>query len=89
MDWEDFMRSGNCHHVVNSQTEDPKEAMEMRIATIERFQKAMPPQKAEFSEDTIKKWFEILNSFDEKLKEVQNELLEMKKAIYSPRPEDI
>ena len=34
MYWEDFMRSGNCHHVGDSQTDDPKEAMENRIATI-------------------------------------------------------
>ena len=43
----------------------------------------MPPKKAEFSDETIKRWFVILEGFDEKLKEVQNELLDIKKIIYN------
>ncbi len=83
MYWEDFMRSGNCHHIGDSQTDSPREAMEKRIEIIKRFQEEMPPKKAEFSEDTIRRWFELLDGFDEKLREVQNELLEMKKKIYN------
>ena len=54
MNWEDFMRSEKCHHIGDSQTDDSKEAMEKRIETIKRFQEAMPPKKAEFSESCMR-----------------------------------
>ncbi len=74
------MRNENYHHI---ETDDLREAMEKRIETIKQFQEAMPPKKAEFSDETIKKWDELLKSFDDKLEEAQKELLEMQKIIYN------
>ena len=81
MYWEDFMRSGNCHHVGDQSTSNPNIAMENRIDNINRFQEAMPPKKVHISDDVLQKWDSLLHNFDEMLKSVQTSLLEIKKEL--------
>lgn len=83
MYWEDFMRSDNCHHIGDAETTDPKVAMEKRIKTIKQFQKAMPPKKVVIDEKILTKWKVILNDFDNKLKEANAVLLEIKNQLYT------
>ena len=81
------MHSDKCRHVGDSQTDNPKEAMEKRIKTIQAFQEAMPPRKVVFDDATIGKWMEILNGFEARLKEAHDALLGMKKMIYGDEGE--
>lgn len=85
LEWEEYMRSTNCKHIGNSKTDDPHQAMEMRIAIIKAFQEAMPPQKAIIDEETLHRWNEILICFDEALKKAQDELMILKEKIYQPK----
>lgn len=83
MYWEDFMRSDMCHHVGDLETTDPHLAMEKRIAIITEFQKAMAPKKVDIDEAILYKWKGMLYDFDEKLKEAQEVLLEIKEQLYT------
>lgn len=80
--WEEFMRSNNCHHIGDAQTDDPKAAMENRIRNIKLFQKDMPPRKVNIDDEVMDKWTAILSDFDEMLKRAQESLLEIKKQLY-------
>ena len=80
--WEDFMRSSSCHHVGDTQTPDPKDAMEKRIKNLLSFQKTMPPKRATLDDEVLEKWASILSSFDDLLKQAQAELLEIKEQLY-------
>lgn len=73
-DWEEFMRSSKCEHVVDSKTTDPQMAMENRINTIRSFIETMKPKKIVFDKATMEKWDEILFSFDKALSSAENEL---------------
>ncbi len=83
MYWEDFMRSDSCHHIGDLKTPHPQEAMEKRIEIIKQFQEAMPAQKVDIDDITLSKWKTILSDFDEKLREAQTLLLEIKKQLYT------
>ena len=80
--WEDFMRSDNCHHVGDEQTNDLKKAMERRIENIKLFQKSMPPKKVDIDKDVLDKWTSLLKDFDQALNDAQKILLEIKGELY-------
>ena len=81
--WEDFMRSEKCHHVGDSSTTDPQIAMENRISTMKQFQADMPPRIIILNEDAIAKWNRLLEDFDNKLREAQDELIQLSEVLYS------
>ena len=83
MHWEDFMRSDKCKHVGNTQTADIQKAMEERINVIKNFQKEMPPQKVDISDEIIKKWTALLSDFDQMLSNARLTLLDIKSQLYS------
>ena len=80
--WEEFMRSDRCHHVGNTVTSDPKQAMEARIENIRMFQATMPAQKVDIDADILKRWTALLTQFDQMLSLAQETLLEIKKELY-------
>ena len=57
--------------------------MEKRIKIIKQFQKAMPPKKVVIDEKILTKWKVLLKDFDNKLKEVNAILLEIKTQLYT------
>ena len=76
------MRSSKCKHIGNSTTNDANEAMEKRIKNIENFQRDMIPKKAIVDDETLSTWCDLLTSFDEKLREAQEILQQLKGKIY-------
>lgn len=85
MYWEDFMRSDKCHHTSGSGSRDELEivkAKEKRIEVMRKFQIAMPANKVDISDEILDKWESILNEFDKKLDDAQNELEDLKKLLY-------
>ncbi|MCR5491619.1 MAG: HNH endonuclease [Bacilli bacterium] len=83
LDWEKFMRSGDCHHVGDATTDDPAIAMERRIETLHRFEKEMPARRIKIDAETIAKWREIQEGFNKQLRDAEQVLLELKAKLYS------
>lgn len=78
LDWKTFMKK----LIQDCQTEEETKAIEKRMNKIEAFQEAMPPKKVTLSDEMIKKWIDILDAFDEALKEAEADLLTMHKELY-------
>ena len=80
MQWEEFMKSNNCPHVVG--TDGNREtAMSARINTIKEFQKVMPATKIKISDATKEKWSEIRDQFTRSLQVAEKELKKLKVSL--------
>ena len=79
MQWEEFMRSNKCLHVVGANG-NRDAAMITRINKIKEFQKVMPAEKNQIGDETKQKWCEIRDQLTSALKKAEEDLLELMNA---------
>ena len=78
--WEEFIEDDTkCQHVNQPDSSNTKE---QRIETLRKFQEEMPAHIDELSDETIAIWNDILDTFDNALREAKEKLEKMKSEIY-------
>ena len=80
MQWEEFMKSSNCPHVIDSYGSF-EDAMRARVNKIKEFQKVMPAKKNPIGNIAMKKWCEIRERFTRALQVAEKELKELKASL--------
>ena len=80
-EWEQFMRSEKCVQTAE-QNKTAKESMEERIDNITKFQKAMPAKHKAIDQNTKDAWRKQWLALEEKLKEAEKMMLDMKCQLF-------
>lgn len=80
-DWEQFMRSVKCVQTAGA-NKTAEEAMEERIENIKEFQKVMPAKFKDIDKNTKDTWRKQWIALEEKLKETEKMMLDMKRQLF-------